>query len=155
MTDDTDAEDRLRELLRDPGWNLPSWPDTPARVRRAARRQRGRILAATAGTAAVIAIGAAVVPLSFPGGPGRTVPATSVPTSHATAPIAAHRVMPAVLGMHLLAAEAVIRNAIYKARITVRNAQSPLPRGEVISQTPAMGSPLKPGARVILVISTG
>lgn len=52
------VEDRLRELLREPGWSLPAWPDAEARVRRAARRQR--IRAATAG-AAVAGIAAAVV----------------------------------------------------------------------------------------------
>lgn len=35
-------EDRLRELLHDPGWSLPGWPrdQALARIRRAARRQR-------------------------------------------------------------------------------------------------------------------
>jgi hypothetical protein len=51
-------ESRLRELLHDPGWSLPPWPDAEARVRRTARRQR--IRAATAG-AAVAGIVAAVV----------------------------------------------------------------------------------------------
>jgi hypothetical protein len=52
------TEDRLRELLHDPGWSLPAWPDAEARIRRRARRQR--IRAATAG-AAVAGIAAAVV----------------------------------------------------------------------------------------------
>lgn len=51
-------ESRLRELLHDPGWSLPAWPNAEARIRRTARRQR--IRAATAG-AAVAGIMAAVV----------------------------------------------------------------------------------------------
>ena len=56
------TEDRLRELLQDPRWSLPAWPDPQARVRRAARRQRlsaasfGAAVAAFVTTAAVIPV---------------------------------------------------------------------------------------------------
>jgi hypothetical protein len=51
------AEDRLRELLRDPAWSIPPWPDAHARVRAAARRQRRNVtsLAAAAGASAAMA----------------------------------------------------------------------------------------------------
>ncbi len=54
MADDV-TEGRLRELLSDPGWSLPSWPDAEARVRRAARRQRIRAAWVAAGASAVAA----------------------------------------------------------------------------------------------------
>jgi hypothetical protein len=60
------AEERLRRLMRDPGWSLPAWPDADARVRRAARRQR---LATASIVAAVVLVAAtaALVPLALPG----------------------------------------------------------------------------------------
>ena len=75
MRIDGEAENRLRELLHDPRWSLPSWPDAEARVRNAARRQRLRAarVTAVAGIAAVAAIAAIVVP-TLPGvSPRRTV----------------------------------------------------------------------------------
>ena len=63
------TEDRLRELLRDPGWSLPAWPDAQARVRRAARRQRMALARVTAAVTAVITT-AAVVPVLLQSGPG-------------------------------------------------------------------------------------
>jgi len=63
------TEDRLRELLRDPGWSLPAWPDAQARVRRAARRQRMALARVTAAATAVITT-AAVVPVLLLSGPG-------------------------------------------------------------------------------------
>jgi hypothetical protein len=56
------TEDRLRELLRDPGWSLPAWPDAQARVRRAARRQRMGLARLGAAATAVVTT-AAVVPI--------------------------------------------------------------------------------------------
>src|SRR5215472_15780773 len=57
MLGEDKAEDRLRELLRDPRWSLPKWRDPQQRIRRAARRQRLRITGMAAGvTAAVIAV---------------------------------------------------------------------------------------------------
>jgi hypothetical protein len=68
MQSDDRAESRLRELLRDPRWSLPSWPDAEARVRNVARRQRLRAtgVAACAGIATITAI---VVPLTLLGAP--------------------------------------------------------------------------------------
>jgi len=56
-----EAEDRLRELLHDPGWSLPAWPDAEARVRRTARRQRIRAAAAGAAVAGIVAAVVATV----------------------------------------------------------------------------------------------
>jgi hypothetical protein len=71
------TEDRLRDLLRDPGWSLPAWPDAQARVRRAARRQRLTIASVGAAVVAVVTMAAAVPvavlrdnPAGPPGGPG-------------------------------------------------------------------------------------
>jgi hypothetical protein len=59
-------EDSLRELLRDPVWSLPAWPDPMAVVTRTARKQRIRTVAAAAVTAAAavaaVAAAAAVLP---------------------------------------------------------------------------------------------
>lgn len=63
------TEDRLRELLRDPGWSLPAWPDAQARVRRAARRQRMALARVTAAVTTAITT-AAVVPVLLLSGPG-------------------------------------------------------------------------------------
>ncbi len=57
VADSTETEQRLRELLRDPGWSLPAWPDPQARVARAARRQRIRTASSAAiASAAVTAV---------------------------------------------------------------------------------------------------
>jgi hypothetical protein len=63
------TEDRLRELLRDPGWSLPAWPDAQARVRRAARRQRMGLARLGAAVTAVVTT-AAVVPIMLNVSPG-------------------------------------------------------------------------------------
>ena len=56
------TEDRVRELLQDPRWSLPVWPDVQARARRAARRQR--LTAASVGAAvAAFVTTAAVIPV--------------------------------------------------------------------------------------------
>jgi hypothetical protein len=52
---DAEIEDRIRELLRDPGWSMPTWPDPQGRVRRAARRQQRRAAGAAASCAAITA----------------------------------------------------------------------------------------------------
>jgi hypothetical protein len=68
MQNDDRTENRLRELLRDARWSLPSWPDAEARVRKEARRQRLRAAGVAAG-AGVAAITAIAVPLTVPGTP--------------------------------------------------------------------------------------
>jgi hypothetical protein len=60
VADSTDVEQRLRELLHDPGWSLPAWPDPAVRVAGAARRQRIR----TASLAAIASAAVAVMALS-------------------------------------------------------------------------------------------
>jgi hypothetical protein len=68
MQIDDGAENRLRELFRDPRWSLPSWPDADTRVRDAARRQRLRAAAVAVGAGfAVIAVIASAVVLTLPG----------------------------------------------------------------------------------------
>jgi hypothetical protein len=52
---DENLEDRLRELMRDPGWSLPTWTDPEARIRRVARKQRLRVAGVAAGGSAVVA----------------------------------------------------------------------------------------------------
>jgi len=66
------SEDQLRQLLHDPGWSLPAWPDAPARVRRAARRQRLTV-ASLCAVLAVIITTAAVVPVALMGRVSRGV----------------------------------------------------------------------------------
>jgi Tol biopolymer transport system component len=56
----TELEDRIRQALQDPVWELRVWPDPMRRVRRAAARQRARLAAAT-----VIFAAAIVTPLSL------------------------------------------------------------------------------------------
>jgi hypothetical protein len=76
---DDNTENGLRELLRDPRWELPPWPDADARIRHAARRQRRRAggVAVGAGIAAITAI-AVIVVLTLQG-------VTSPGTFHAAA----------------------------------------------------------------------
>jgi hypothetical protein len=64
------TEDRLRELLRDPGWSLPAWPDAQARVRRAARRQRMGLARLGAAATAVVTTAAVVPIMLLSRGPG-------------------------------------------------------------------------------------
>jgi hypothetical protein len=90
MTDEDQAEDRLRQLLRDDRWSLPPWTDTQPRIRKAARRQR--VTAAAAGAAAAAAITAAIVtPLTLSGTGPPKAPAVTGPTPAATHPAPPHR----------------------------------------------------------------
>jgi hypothetical protein len=68
-------ENRLSDLLRDPGWSLPSWPHDQAltRIRRAARRQRLVAAILGAGSAVVVA-GLIAVPFTLPRLASRPVP---------------------------------------------------------------------------------
>jgi len=68
---DTEMEERLRELLTDPGWSLPSWPDPQHRVRIAARRQRIRAASAAATATAVTAAVVIATLSGFRSGPVR------------------------------------------------------------------------------------
>jgi len=77
VSDDPAAENKLRELLHDPAWSLPPWPDAQARVRRTAWQQRRRAVGLRACTAA-IAVAVIAVPLSFLGG---AAPATRPPVA--------------------------------------------------------------------------
>jgi len=90
MADENQAENRLRQLLRDDRWSLPPWADTQARVRNAAHRQR--MTAAAAGAAAAAAITAAIViPLALTGAAPSKAPAVTSPTSAANHPATPHR----------------------------------------------------------------
>jgi hypothetical protein len=80
VTDSTEVEQRLRELLHDPGWSLPAWPDPAARVARAARRQRIR----TASLAAIASAAVVVLALSaFRPGQGAGPPASATTGAYA------------------------------------------------------------------------
>jgi hypothetical protein len=71
------AEDRLRELLRDPRWSLPAWPDAQVRVRRAARRQRLGVARLAAAMTAVLTTAAVVPILLLTRGPGTAFDSTA------------------------------------------------------------------------------
>jgi Tol biopolymer transport system component len=84
----TELEDRIRQALQDPLWELPVWPDAMRRVRRAGARQRARLAAAT-----VILAAAIVTPLSLlPGlvahqpGVKPSVGASPTPSARSSAP---------------------------------------------------------------------
>ena len=79
MLGEDQAEDRLRELLRDPGWSLPKWRDPQQRIRRAARGQRVRLAGTAAGVAA--ALTAVAVPVGI--GASGQVPGPAGPTPRA------------------------------------------------------------------------
>jgi len=68
----TDLEDRIREALQDPRWQLPVWQDPMPRIRRAARGQR----AVLAGAAAILLAVAAVLPLALMSRLGTRPPGT-------------------------------------------------------------------------------
>ncbi len=165
MLDDDGLEGRLCELLRDPGWSLPPWPDTQARIRRAARRQRIKATGLAAGTG-VIAVAAVTVPLALSGGGVRghgegvqgtvgVVQGTPAAASHAsTSPPrpAARVLMPDVTGLELRAAKAVIRSAVSGPDIIVRHVKSSGPPGVVIAQLPAPGARVGQGGRITLKV---
>jgi hypothetical protein len=167
MLDDDSPEGRLRELLLDPGWSLPPWPDAQARIRQAARRQRVRTAGLAACTAA-IAAAAVVLPLALSGGgpgpaPGR-VQAAPATASRASAPPAPGRMvtvlMPDVTGLTLKQAEAVIRSVLFsRPDIIVRHVRPEEPSGKVsgpgnpgivIAQLPAPGARVAVNGRVTL-----
>src|SRR5258708_3852409 len=82
----TDLEDRIREVLKDPHWQLPPWPDPMSRIRRTMHRQRAIAVAATAITVAAI-----VTPLAMVSGqpahrarPNGHRPAATSPSSPAS-----------------------------------------------------------------------
>ncbi len=163
MLDDDSPEGRLRELLLDPGWSLPPWPDPQARIRRAARRQRVRA-AGLAGCTGAIAAVAVAVPLALSGGsqgtpPGEvlTTPAaasqasvTPTPTDHRATVL-----MPDIVGLKLPAAKALIRSALFpRADITVRFVKASQPAGVVIAQTPAAATHVAANGRITLQVSS-
>src|SRR6516225_2036223 len=85
MLGEDQAEDRLRELLRDPGWSLPKWRDPQQRIRRAARGQRVRLAGTAAGVAAALTAVAVPVGIGASGqvpGPAGPTP-TAAPTLYA------------------------------------------------------------------------
>jgi hypothetical protein len=79
VVDSTEIEQRLRGMLRDPGWSLPAWPDPQARVARAVRRQRIRTAGSAAiGSAAVAAVTVMALSAFQPGqAPAPTAGATT------------------------------------------------------------------------------
>jgi hypothetical protein len=73
------VEDRLRELLRDPAWSIPAWPDPRMRVREAARRQRRRVTSLAAAAGAGVAMAAVATGAVIGGWPDA---ARSAPPAH-------------------------------------------------------------------------
>jgi hypothetical protein len=74
-------EDRLRELMHDPGWSLPPWQNAERRIRRAARRQRAVTAGAPVTLAMMLAgVALAASPLLRPG----AAPVAGRPTHHVT-----------------------------------------------------------------------
>lgn len=96
MVNENQAENQLRQLLRDDRWSLPPWTDTQARIRKAARRQR--ITATAAGATAATAITAAIViPLTLIGTAPPKTPAVTGPapaTTHPATPRRHHTLPP-------------------------------------------------------------
>ena len=80
-------EDRLRELMHDPGWSLPPWRNAERRIRRAARRQRA-VAAGVAVALAMVLAGAVLAagPLLRSG----AAPAAGRPTHHVTQRVKPH-----------------------------------------------------------------
>ena len=158
MLDDDSSEDRLRELLLDPGWSLPSWPDAQARIRRAARRQRVRTAGLAACTGAIAAVAVAVPLALSAGGPGTApgrVPAAPAAARQASATPSARGsvsavLMPDILGLKLPEAKALIRSAFPRADIIVRHVKASQPAGVVIAQTPAPGVRVAANGRITL-----
>jgi hypothetical protein len=72
-------EDRIRQTLHDPRRELPAWPDPMRRVRRAARRQRGRLALVSTGLAGAAAVIVAVALPTSAGKPQRIVSAPACP----------------------------------------------------------------------------
>lgn len=152
MSDDMSApdfndEDRLRELLRDPGWSLPSRPDAMTRIHRAARRQRAR----TAGTAtfAVAVIAGAIagpLALSSAGAPAN-IPHNAQPSPQPTIQL------PDVVGINVQQAEIVVRAAVPGARITIRHVKSADPAGTVVKESPIACIYVLPGSPVTLSVA--
>ncbi len=72
----TDLDDRLRRVLHDDDWALPTWPDPMARIVAASRgRGRGRrqqTLAVCAVAAVITAVAVVLVPLALRDNPGPT-----------------------------------------------------------------------------------
>lgn len=84
MAHDLDTERRLRELLADPEWALPTWPDAASRVRAAARRKRRRSARAAASVTAVSAVVIlGVLSALRPSGPAAVRAAYSLPAANA------------------------------------------------------------------------
>ena len=168
MPDDI-PEGRLRELLRDPGWSLPPWPDAQPRIRRAARRQRIRA-AGLAACAGAIAAAAVAVPLALSGtGPGTVpgrVPAAPATASQASATPSARGsvatvLMPDVAGLKLPAAEAVLRSVFPRPDIIVRHVKVHGSPGKtsgsaqiVVSQLPGPGTRVAVTGRITLDVSS-
>jgi hypothetical protein len=78
----TDLENRIRAELRDPHWDLPTWPNPISRVRRAARLRLARLT-----VAAVIVIAVLLTPIavarSIVGSHGSSRPsAAASPSAH-------------------------------------------------------------------------
>jgi hypothetical protein len=161
MLDDNSPEGRLRELLLDPGWSLPPWPDAQARIRRAARRQRVRAAGLAACTGA-IAAAAVAVPLALSGGSPGTTPgeglATPAAAGHASATPSgqghvATVLIPDVLGLKLPEAKALLRSVLLpRADIIVRYVKASQPAGVVIAQTPAPGVRVAVNGRITLQV---
>jgi hypothetical protein len=80
-----DLEDRIREALHNPPWQVPTWPDPMPRVRRAARRQRARLAIGAGALAALVAAAVVTSILAVPSSTGAR-PAVGTVTSPSPPP---------------------------------------------------------------------
>ena len=145
---DFNEEDKLRELLHDPGWSLPARPDAVARIRRAARWQRVRTVG-TATFAVAIVAGAIAGPLALSSaGAPANIPDSGQPSPQPTLQL------PDVIGMNVQQAEVVVRAAIPGARLTIRHEKSAtLPAGNVIAESPIACIYVLPDSTVTLTVA--
>jgi hypothetical protein len=79
----TDLDDRLRRVLHDDGWALPTWPDPMARITSGSRGRsprRQQTLAAGAVAAVITVVALVLVPLALRDHSGSTHKASPTPT---------------------------------------------------------------------------
>jgi cytoskeleton protein RodZ len=144
--------------LRRTASSMPAWPGLPA--------LNTPVLAAIAGTAAVILIVVFVLP-RLGGGPGVDLPATpatpgveatpttpaATPASVATVPPFEPGTVPEFTGVTIEEAERVMAEAGINPLIF--ETRNPAPAGQVFEQSPAPGTEIEPGGTVTLFVSQG
>ena len=95
----SDLEDRIRAALHDPPRQIPAWPDPMPRIRRAARRQRLKLVVTSAIVAAAAVMGVVALVHNLPvAGSGRSGPggAFSSKVTRSASPKATRSALPPV-----------------------------------------------------------